>query len=226
MKAILFDLYGTLVDNPTQDQVRAMHVAVAQVLGIDPLRYADGWKETFRERTRGEYGSVAGAIAAAANWAECTFDEALLASAVEVRHRQTEGWLVPRHDAVETIHHFRGKGIRTGLLSNCTDDVPIIWPSLAFASMIDYPLFSSVEKIRKPTPEFYLRALERLNVEANECLYVADGDNGELAAAKKIGMDAVMIRPSHLLNDYRQDPEEDWAGHRIETLSELLGMLP
>jgi FMN phosphatase YigB (HAD superfamily) len=71
-------------------------------------------------------------------------------------------------------------------------------------------------------PEFFNRALERLKVSASECLFVADGDNGELAAAKKIGMPAVMIRPSDLLNDYRQDPEEDWDGPRIERLSELL----
>lgn len=225
MKAVLFDLFGTLVDNPTQAQVRDMHYAVADVLGIDPERYEQGWKQTFRERTRGEYGSVAGAIAAAAAWAELRFDEALLDNAVKVRHLQTEGWLMPRSDAVDTIRHIRSKGMLTGLLSNCTDDVPIIWPTLAFAAIIDHPLFSSVEKIRKPEPEFYHLALDRLNVEPSNCLYVADGDNGELAAAKKIGMEVVMIRPSDLLNDYRQDPEDDWAGTRIERLSELIRML-
>jgi putative hydrolase of the HAD superfamily len=222
IQAVLFDLFGTLVDNPTQAQVRIMHVAVAEVLAIDPDLYSQGWKETFHQRARGEYGSVAGAITAAAAWSGSMFDEAVLPRAVAVRHQQTEGWLVPRSDAVETIEHIRKRGLRTGLLSNCTDEVPIIWPSLAFAPIIDEPLFSSAEKLRKPEPEFYLRALTRLNVEPSDCLYVADGDNGELAAAKKLGMRVVMIRPSDLLNDYRQDPEEDWDGPRIERLSELL----
>jgi len=64
-----------------------------------------------------------------------------------------------------------------------------------------------------------------MNVKAAECLFVADGDNGELAAARKLGFDVVMIRPSWLLNDYRQNAEEDWEGPRIERLSELIQYL-
>ena len=47
---------------------------------------------------------------------------------------------------------------------------------------------------------------------------------GELAAAVQIGMPAIMIRPSELLNDYRTE-EEDWDGPTIERLSDLLIML-
>jgi putative hydrolase of the HAD superfamily len=100
--------------------------------------------------------------------------------------------------------------------------VPLVWSSISIAPLFDAPLFSSQEHVRKPNPEFYDRALGRLNVSAPDCLFVADGDNGELAAAKSIGMQVVMIRPSDLLNDYRQDPEDDWDGPRIERLSELL----
>jgi putative hydrolase of the HAD superfamily len=222
IKAILFDLFGTLVDNPTNAEVAQLHSEIASVLGVPADEYAIGWKATFQERARGDHGSVGQSIAAAALHSSKSFNESALPRAVEIRYEFTRSWLTPRPDALDTLSQLRNRGFKIGLLSNCTDEVPVIWPSLTIASMFDEPLFSSQERLRKPMPEFFNRALERLNVNADECLYVADGDNGELAAAKKIGMPVVMIRPSDLLNDYRQDPEEDWDGPRIERLSELL----
>jgi putative hydrolase of the HAD superfamily len=222
MKAVLFDLFGTLVDNPTNAEISQLRDEVAAVLCIPAEDYAKGWKETFHDRAQGKHGSVAKSIAAAALKFNTSFNEAGLERAVEIRYEFTRSWLTPRPDAHSTISQIKNRGMKIGLLSNCTDEVPEIWPSLTIASMFDEPLFSSKELLRKPMPEFYHRALERLNVPAPECLFVADGDNGELAAAKKLGMPVVMIRPSDLLNDYRQDPEEDWDGPRIERLSELL----
>jgi len=222
MKAVLFDLFGTLVDNPTTIQVLQLHSEVATVLGVPAEAYASGWKATFHERVRGDHGSIAQSIAAAARHSGHSFEAEALHSAVEVRFKHTRNWLIPRSDAYSTILQSKERGLKIGLLSNCTDEVPLIWPELSFAPLFDEPLFSSQERVRKPDQEFYHRALSRLNVSAQDCLYVADGDNGELAAAKKIGMKVVMIRPSDLLNDYRQDPEEDWDGPRIERLSELL----
>ncbi len=222
MKAVLFDLFGTLVDNPTNAEVAQIHQEIAFALGIPAEEYARGWKATFQERARGSHGSIAQSIAAAAAISGNSFDETALPRAVEIRYEFTRGWLTPRPDAFSTLSQLKNRGLKIGLLSNCTDEVPEIWPSLTIASMFDEPLFSSKELLRKPMPEFYHRAFERLNVLAPECLFVADGDNGELAASKKIGMPVVMIRPSDLLNDYRQDPEEDWDGPRIERLSELL----
>ncbi len=224
MKAVLFDLFGTLVDNPTNAEIAQLRDEIAAVLGVPAEEYAKGWKATFHDRAQGKHGSVAKSIAAAALKFNKSFNEVGLERAVEIRYEFTRNWLMPRPDAHSTISQIKNRGIKIGLLSNCTDEVPEIWPSLTIASLFDEPLFSSKELLRKPMPEFYHRALERLNIPASECLFVADGDNGELAAAKKLGMPVVMIRPSDLLNDYRQDPEEDWDGPRIERLSELLLM--
>jgi putative hydrolase of the HAD superfamily len=68
-------------------------------------------------------------------------------------------------------------------------------------------------------PEFFQRALNKIGVKAEECLYVADGDNGELAAATALGMPAVMIRTG---DDEFRNEEEEWDGVRIGALSELL----
>ncbi len=222
MKAVLFDLFGTLVDNPTVAQVGELHASVASVLEVSPEEFAHGWSVTFQERSSGAFGSVEGAIVVAAMKCSKPSAEGGLARAVRVRRDLTRGWLTPRKDAQSTLTEIRNRGFRTGLLSNCTQEVPELWSENILSTVIDVPLFSSIEFLRKPIPEFYERALARLNVPPAECLFVADGDNGELAAARRLGMPAVMIRPSDLLNDFRQTPEDDWDGPRIERLSELL----
>ncbi len=222
MTAVLFDLFGTLVDNPTISQVEELHRGVGEVLGVSPREFKEGWRRTYAARARGEHASVAESIEAAARTCSVPYNAEAIPRAVQIRYSTTKSWLTPRADAVATISGLRARNLKIGLLSNCTAEVPIIWPELPFAELFDELLFSSRELIHKPMPEFFERALTRLAVPAAKCLFVADGDNGELAAARKLGMPAVMIRPAGGINDYRQNPEEDWDGLRVERLSELL----
>lgn len=225
MKAILFDLFGTLVDNMTVADISIMHGRIATVLHVPASEFEEGWKQTFQTRARGSYGSTAAAIAAAAACCSVPYNASEIDRAVEIRTEIMREWLTPRPDAISTLVALRGREFKTGLLSNCTEDVPMLWPSLPFVDVIEHPLFSCSEGLRKPMLEFYQRAFERMDVAPEDCLYVADGDNGELAAAKSLGMPVIMIRPSWLLNDYRHNPEEDWDGPRIERLSELLDIV-
>ena len=59
-----------------------------------------------------------------------------------------------------------------------------------------YPYFDAVclsfeEKLQKPNPAIYNKCLEKLHVQANDCLYIGDGGSNELEAAEMIGMKAV-----------------------------------
>jgi putative hydrolase of the HAD superfamily len=225
MKAVLFDLFGTLVDNMTNPQVEDFRRKMAEALRVPAEEYSKGWAETFPNRARGEYGSVVEAIRAAAERCATPYDPDGINTALEIRRYWMSVWMTPREDACSTILAFRERGYKIGLLSNCSEDVPEMWSATPFADIIDEPLFSCSEGLRKPMPEFYERALVRLGVHAADCLYVADGDNGELAAATKVGMPAIMIRPSHVTDDFRTHAEDDWQGPRIERLAELVNMI-
>ena len=59
-----------------------------------------------------------------------------------------------------------------------------------------YPYFdasclSYEEGLQKPDTAIFQRCLDKLGVQANECLYVGDGGSYELEAAEKVGMKAV-----------------------------------
>ena len=68
-------------------------------------------------------------------------------------------------------------------------------------SMFDFVFESSKENIRKPDPEFYLRACERGNVSPTEVVFLDDlGIN--LKPAKALGMSTIkVINPQDALNE-------------------------
>ncbi|MDO5156578.1 MAG: HAD-IA family hydrolase [Eubacteriales bacterium] len=59
-----------------------------------------------------------------------------------------------------------------------------------------YPYFdvaclSFDEGVQKPDNEIFYRCMRRLNVSAEECIYVGDGGSYELETARALGMHAV-----------------------------------
>ncbi|MDQ0226313.1 putative hydrolase of the HAD superfamily [Metabacillus niabensis] len=49
-------------------------------------------------------------------------------------------------------------------------------------------LVSEWEKMRKPDPRLFLRALDRLNVAPHESIFIGDHPENDVKAAKEVGM--------------------------------------
>ena len=48
--------------------------------------------------------------------------------AVETRMQLTRRALTPKPDALATLTQLRDEGFKIGLLSNCSIEIPIVWP--------------------------------------------------------------------------------------------------
>ncbi len=126
----------------------------------------------------------------------------------------------PRDGAVEALERIRRLGLKTGLITVCNEDVPLVWEQTPFAPLIDVPVFSCSVGVRKPDPQIYLVACERLEIEPSEAVFVGDGANDELAGAERVGMRAILVR--------RQGTDStvsDFQGQSITRLSELEELL-
>jgi putative hydrolase of the HAD superfamily len=125
--------------------------------------------------------------------------------------------------AAETLAELRDRGLRTGLITVCSEDVPRIWPETLFHGLFDAEVFSSSVGLRKPDPRIYALALDELEVPASEAMFVGDGANDELAGAERVGMTSVMLEvpPEKLPGE--EQPE--WDGLRIRSLPELLELV-
>jgi len=223
--AVIFDLFGTLV-NDFMSVTGQTHEEFATILGIPYERFMTKWREITGRRTLGEFQTVEASIDHVCAALGVTVNAAQMAQAVEFRLAYTRRALTPKPDAVATLAQLNQAGFKVGLLSNCSIEIPILWPQTEFAGLVQNPVFSSRERMKKPDPLIYRTACERLNVAPEDCLYVADGENHELKAAAEVGMNPVLIRPnSHQPQGELRQEAREWRGLTISTLAEVLGLI-
>lgn len=217
-KAVVFDLFGTLVTWPEG----APHIrAMAARLGIEPEALRPGWHKVLRERNSGELDTMSALSRISKEMALAVSDETIRLAAGEwIPFARSV--LVPRRGALETLDAIHTRGSRVGLLSDCSAEVPAVWPETSMARHFDAAVFSCTEGRVKPDPHLYEAVTRRLAVESADCLYVGNGDGGELAGATRAGMRAVLFAADG------EPPGREaatWEGERISQLSEVLDHL-
>ncbi len=221
VQAVVFDLFNTLTAPVEDGEFKASVRAIAAAAGMDPEAFTQRWFDLWRERFDGRSGSIEADLRGVCEAMDGEADETAIRRAVEIRVEFSRRTLRPRGDAVATLRRLRRMGLRTALLSNCSADVPDLWPSSPYAGLIDEPLFSCVEGLVKPDSDFYRRACERLGVGPAACIYVGDGGNHELTGAARVGMRAVLIRTPATRAATYDSERSSWRGEAIDTLSEI-----
>jgi putative hydrolase of the HAD superfamily len=221
-RAVVFDLWGTLVALPSVHQpprADGWSARFAARLGVAPERVDELWYDpaAYEKRESGPLRPVLEELAALGGDADA--DE-LLAERVELVREV----LVPAAGTIETLEELRRRGLRTGLISNATEDVAIVWPDTVFAPHFDVALFSATAGLLKPDRRIYELACAELGVEPRDCLFVGDGANDELRGALDVGMTPVLIHP-----DGEEPPWDylrDWGGLRVTSIPQVLELVP
>jgi putative hydrolase of the HAD superfamily len=218
VRAVVFDLWHTLALWP-EDDSRALRRRWATWLGVEPERidgvwYADGAYE------RRETGPIARAIAAVHEelGSDADVDE-VVAWRLEIARRA----LVPVPGAVEALAELRARGLELGLISNCTEEVALVWDESPFAGLFDVTAFSATAGCMKPDPRVYEQVLQELGVLPSDALFVGDGANEELEGARRVGMQPVLV--CHDGDGPRWEGLEDWDGPRITSIPQVLELV-
>lgn len=143
---------------------------------------------------------------------------------LELRRDWTRGILArPRDGVIETLGELRRHGIRTGLITVCSEDVVDVWAETPFVGLFDAEVFSCSCGFRKPDGRIYRLALDELGVAPPEALFVGDGANDELAGAERVGMRAILV---HRPGEEPPWPEaRDWAGPRMTSIADVLSFI-
>ena len=97
----------------------------------------------------------------------------------------------PDERMFEGVAAARRAGIRTGLVSNSWGEEG--YDRTRFAELFDAVVISGEIGIRKPSPEIYTLAAERLEREPERCVFV-DDLAGNLKPARELGMATVLHR--------------------------------
>jgi putative hydrolase of the HAD superfamily len=227
-KAVIFDLFGTLVD--VYDPV-AYYSVLREMMSI--LKTPDDdfirlWHDTSEQRTNGVFRTLEENLEHICRELKVPVTKSQINLATWVRFDYVALALTPKQDAIEVLSQMKSEGYKIGLISNCSAEPPVIWPRTPFAPYFDATIFSSTSHLRKPDPGIYQLALDKLDVKACECLYIGDGDSNELEGAESVGMNPVLVNnpDENKYNSIAAKPKEkEWHGPVIISLKEVLNLL-
>ena len=224
--AVIFDLFGTLVDNFSLVGHERVLKNMASILSVPSEAFVHLTVSTFHERATGVYPDTEAFIRYACAALGGNPGEDNIKSAVQIRADYELQSMVPRDGALETIKKLKTMGYQIGLITNCTAEAPDLWDQTPFDSLIDIAVFSSSVGHMKPDPEIYKLTCEKLQVAPEKCLFIGDGSNKELTGATQVGMDAIHLRiADEELEDTYLIENEDWKGTSISALNEVLELV-
>jgi len=221
MTAVVFDFFGTLTP-VSPNQVWASNAArLAAVLDVPVGALLKELDDSFPERISGALGDVRQTMQALAGRLGVQLTEDQLDEASATRRSVQEAMFALRPEALGVIERLRSTGLRTGLVSDCTSELPDAWSRLPLSAVIDAPVFSCLEGTRKPDARLFRKVAADLGTEPSRCVYIGDGGGQELTGASGIGMRAVLLAGPdwHAHDDRRR--EMGWTGPRIASLTEL-----
>lgn len=216
IKAVIFDLDGTLLDRDSslkhfiKNQYKKYmsdlkHVSEQQYterfIELDNKGYV--WKDKVYQQLVQEYSI-----------SNLTWERLL-----EDYINSFQYSCIPFPNMEYVLKELKNKGILLGMVTNgFTKFQNLNLKALGIHNLIDTILISEQEGIKKPQPEIFLRALEKLGVTPEESLYVGDHPENDVIGAQNVGMKAV----------WKKDPF--WSSsikieHSIKDLEDLLPLI-
>nr|MDO8084667.1 HAD-IA family hydrolase [Candidatus Sigynarchaeum springense] len=222
-EALVFDLYGTLAEIFKHSEYNRNLGAIIAALGLDPGRFSEAWKGSWDAYPYGDYPSV-----------KARFDSALeryhgtggyprpegLELAIKLREDYIRGQnLKIKEGALDALEWATREGYKIGMISNCSTENALFWKESPLSKYFPDPTFSCIVKLKKPEPEIFLNETNKLGVEPNHCIYIADGDDHEFDTARALGMETILVKYS-LDDAYRHQPFPH-SEHTITHFSEL-----
>jgi len=221
IKAVVFDLYGTLLTGDIYTYVENKDEGLSRILreaGHD-VYYQEVWAARqlvmFVDYPRGRADTPQEYYARVLERLEIPADTKL---AKKLARKAAELERVRLfEDVVPTVKALKARGIKTAILTTI--------PSWRFKHIleanqvkIDFICTAKEAEAVKPNPKIYQTVLKTLQVKPNEALMVGDDPKTDVIPPKRLGMKAVM-----LCRGEKKKVEE--ADHTIASLTELLNII-
>jgi putative hydrolase of the HAD superfamily len=188
IKAILFDLYETLITESRITPTRASSLAAA--LGLERERYCAEWKVRRPRVVVGEL-SFAEALTEISQTLIGTVDAAVVEQICLQRMREKAAVYSSPDDLVATlIGDLSRHSVELGVVSNGFKEDVLPWRGCTLAPAFHCTAFSCEEGVAKPDPEIYRRAMHRLGAQPETTVYIGDGGDDELTGAEGAGLRA------------------------------------
>jgi len=195
VKAVLFDLDGTLLDRDTSIE---QFIAVQYdrlITNLSPISKIDYMTRFIELDCHGHVwkDKVYQTLVTEFEIREITW-QALL----EDYETQFQFHCVPFQSLVEMLDGLKQQGYLLGIVTNGLGQFQSrSIEGLKIRDYFDAILISEIEQVRKPQVEIFQRAMNRLRVSASDSVFVGDHPEADIVGAKNAGMRAIWKRNSH-----------------------------
>jgi putative hydrolase of the HAD superfamily len=211
IRAVIFDIGDTLwrLDPLPDDLDRQMAAAVtanssvAAAAALALVRASLERARNIASDGRHEEPDLVEVILAAADSSDLELPADAAVAAAAALGAADIGRLVSRPEPAGIFADLRRQGIAIGLLSNTWTAANVLSDFVERQRALGYvaaATFSSAERMRKPHPDLYARALDRLGAVPNETLFVGDRVREDVVGPQAVGMRAA------LTHEHRQEP--------------------
>jgi putative hydrolase of the HAD superfamily len=186
--AVLFDLFETLITESGIKPTRAS--SLAAVLGLENDAYRKEWKARRRCVVRGQM-SFSEALTEISHALIGTVDHAAIQGICQQRIREKATVYAQIHVEVDAlVTALAHRDVALAVISNGFEEDVLGWSHCSLAHQFRCTVFSCAERIAKPDPEIYQRAVRRLGVNPATTVYIGDGGDDELVGAEHAGLRA------------------------------------
>jgi HAD superfamily hydrolase (TIGR01509 family) len=186
IKAVLFDLFETLITESLTPPIRAS--SLGEALGLDQAAFRVEWKA---RRPRVLLGSLSfgEALTEIAQTLTGTVDAAAVQRLCRLRtHEKAAAYARIDDEVMGLVTDLGRRGLGLGVVSNCFKEDVLAWSTCPLARHFHCVVFSFAEGVAKPDPEIYRRATRRLGIEPACALFIGDGGHNELYGAAQAGL--------------------------------------
>jgi len=183
--AIIFDLYGTLLE---VDEY-SIHREIPRLLGVRPRAWLDLIRETLLTTSFPDSASFSKFIC---ERLAPGHDAELEQRCIEIVEMELES-VYPQEGVLSLLSFLKRRGYKLGLLSNLSSTYKQPVFDFKLAEHFDAMSFSCDEGVKKPDPQIYLRLCSKLGVEPSNVLVVGDSLKTDIEAPAKLGMMTLKI---------------------------------
>ncbi|MES5917108.1 HAD family hydrolase [Bacillus cereus group sp. RP37] len=194
IRAVLFDLDGTLLDR-RQSLEQFIHDQynrfASHLMNIEKSEYCSRFLEldnngyTWKDKV---YATLL-----------CEYNITTLAPEQLLHDYITnfQHHCIPFQNMHELLQRLTQQNIKIGIITNGFTDFQMNnLRALNIHTYTNTILVSEAEGIKKPHPEIFERALQKLDVKATECLYVGDHPENDVLGSERVGIVGVWKRDS------------------------------
>ncbi len=225
-RAIIFDLFGTLVGNFSRRESDKVIAQLAEILNVPYPQFWQRMGETYVDRCLGRYAGLAELAQSLCADLGIKVETTQLSDATQLYDAFIANALIPEPAVLAALDTLKNNGVTLGLISDCVPAVLRSFPQSPLAERIDAAVFSCEERMMKPARGIYQVACRRLQVLPEECLFVGDGSSQELTGAAAAGMFPILKRTdlTDVYDAHRPDVQ-NWQGTVIDEIHEVCAIV-